>query len=132
MIIIYQFFFCEKDDENDIRKLFYQKKYLELLETAFYKCNYTYQSIMLENGKGTLKDIKEKILLDNLPGYYEENSNALFIEIKSRYNVNILLRDYISSLGFKMSNMLLKTYEERAKNDLDLLNSNYRVYQKKC
>ena len=55
-------------NENDIRKLFYQKKYLELLETAFYKCNYAYQSIMLENGKGSLKEIKEKIIIDNLPG----------------------------------------------------------------
>ena len=86
---------------------------------------------MLENGKGSLKEIKEKIIIDNLPGYYEENSNALFIEINCRYNANILLRDYISSLGFKMGDMLLKCYEERAKNDLDLLNSNYRVYHGK-
>ena len=47
-------------NENDIRRLFYQKKYLELLETAFYKCNYACRSIMLENGKGSLKEIKEK------------------------------------------------------------------------
>lgn len=118
-------------NENDIRRLFYQKKYLELLETAFYKCNYACRSIMLENGKGSLKEIKEKIIIDNLPDYYEENSNALFIEINCRYNANILLRDYISSLGFKMSDMLLKCYEEREKNYLDLLNSNYRVYHGK-
>lgn len=30
-----------------------------------------------------------------------------------------------------MSDMLLKCYEEREKNDLDLLNSNYRVYRGK-
>ena len=118
-------------NENDIRKLFYQKKYLELLETAFYKCNYAYQSIMLENGKGTLKELKDQVLSENLPGYAEENHNTLIVVVNSRYNANILLREYISSLGFKMSDILLRTYEERAKNDFALLNSDYRVYQGK-
>ena len=118
-------------NENDIRKLFYQKKYLELLETAFYKCNYAYQSIMLENGKGTLKELKDQVLSENLPGYAEENHNTLIVVVNSRYNANILLRDYISSLGFKMSDILLRTYEERTKNDFALLNSDYRVYQGK-
>ena len=118
-------------NENDIRKLLYQKKYLELLEFAFYKCIYTYQSLMLENGNGTLKEFKDQVLSENLPGYAEENHNALIVVVKSRYNANILLREYISSLGFKMSDMLLRTYEERAKNDLALLNSDYRVFQGK-
>ena len=118
-------------NENDIRKLFYQKKYLELLETAFYKCNYAYQSIMLENGKGTLKELKDQVLSENLPGYAEENHNTLIVVVNSRYNANILLRDYRSSLGFKMSDILLRTYEERTKNDFALLNSDYRVYQGK-
>ena len=118
-------------NENDIRKLFYQKKYLELLETAFYKCIYVYQSFMLENGNGTLKELKDQVLSENLPGYAEENHNTLIVVGNSRYNANILLREYISSLGFKMSDMLLRTYEERAKNDLALLSSDYRVYQGK-
>lgn len=115
-------------NENDIRRLLYQKKYLELLEFAFYKCIYMYQSL---NSNGTFKEIKERVLSKNLPGYAEENHNALFIEVKSRYNANILLREYITSLGFKMSDMLLKSYEERAKNDLKLLDSDYRIYQGK-
>lgn len=118
-------------NENDIRKLLYQKKYLELLEFAFYKCIYTYQSLMLKNGNGTLKEFKDQVLSENLPGYAEENHNALIVVVKSRYNANILLREYISSLGFKMSDMLLRTYKERAKNDLALLSSDYRVYQGK-
>ena len=118
-------------NENDIRKLFYQKKYLELLETAFYKCIYVYQSFMLENGNGTLKELKDQVLSENLPGYAEENHNTLIVVGNSRYNANILLREYISSLGFKMSDILLRTYEERAKNDFALLNSDYRVYQGK-
>lgn len=118
-------------NENDIKELFYQRKYLELLETAFYKCNYAYQSFMLENGNGTLKEFKDQVLSENLPGYAEENHNTLIVVVNSRYNANILLREYISSLGFKMSDILLRTYEERAKNDLALLNSDYRVYQGK-
>lgn len=114
---------------NDIKELFYQRKYLELLEFAFYKCIYAYQNFMLENGKGTLKDVKERVLSENLPGYAKENHNALTIEVNSRYNANVLLRDYVSSLGFKLSDMLLSSYEERAKNDLNLLNSDYRVYK---
>ena len=82
-------------NENDIRKLLYQKKYLELLEFAFYKCIYTYQSLMLENGNGTLKEFKDQVLSENLPGYAEENHNALIVVVKSRYNANILLRVYI-------------------------------------
>ena len=118
-------------NENDIKEFFYQRKYLELLEFVFYKCNYAYQSIMLENGKGTLKELKDQVLSENLPGYAEENLNTLIVVVNSRYNANILLREYISSLGFKMSDILLRTYEERAKNDFALLNSDYRVYQGK-
>ena len=118
-------------NENDIRRLLYQKKYLELIEFTFYRCIYTYQSFMIENGNGTLREVKDQALSENLPGYAEENHNALIVVVKSRYNANILLREYILSLGFKMSDMLLRTYEERAKNDLALLNSDYRVYQGK-
>ena len=118
-------------NENDIKEFFYQRKYLELLEFAFYRCIYAYQSFMLENGNGTLREVKDQVLSENLLGYDEENHNALIVVVKSRYNANILLREYISSLGFKMSDMLLKTYEERAKNDLALLNSDYRIYQGK-
>lgn len=118
-------------NENDIKEFFYQRKYLELLEFVFYKCIYVYQSFMLENGNGTLKELKDQVLSENLPGYAEENHNTLIVVVNSRYNANILLRDYISSLGFKMSDMLLKSYEERAKNDFALLNSDYRVYQGK-
>ena len=118
-------------NENDIKEFFYQRKYLELLEFVFYKCIYVYQSFMLENGNGTLKELKDQVLSENLPGYAEENHNTLIVVVNSRYNANILLRDYISSLGFKMGDMLLKCYEEREKNYLDLLNSNYRVYHGK-
>lgn len=118
-------------NENDIKEFFYQRKYLELLEFVFYKCIYVYQSFMLENGNGTLKELKDQVLSKNLPGYAEENHNTLIVVVNSRYNANILLREYISSLGFKMSDMLLKSYEERAKNDFALLNSDYRVYQGK-
>lgn len=118
-------------NENDIKEFFYQRKYLELLEFVFYKCIYVYQSFMLENGKGTLKELKDQVLSENLPGYAEENHNTLIVVVNSRYNANILLREYISSLGFKMSDILLRTYEERAKNDFALLNSDYRVYQGK-
>lgn len=118
-------------NENDIKEFFYQRKYLELLEFVFYKCIYVYQSFMLENGNGTLKELKDQVLSENLPGYAEENHNTLIVVVNSRYNANILLREYISSLGFKMSDMLLKSYEERAKNDFALLNSDYRVYQGK-
>lgn len=118
-------------NENDIKELFYQRKYLELLEFAFYRSIYAYQSFMLENGNGTIREVKEQVLSENLPGYAEENHNALIVVVKSRYNANILLREYISSLGFKMSDMLLRTYEERAKNDLALLNIEYRVYRGK-
>ena len=117
--------------ENDIKEFFYQRKYLELLEFVFYKCIYVYQSFMLENGNGTLKELKDQVLSENLPGYAEENHNTLIVVVNSRYNANILLREYISSLGFKMSDILLRTYEERAKNDFALLNSDYRVYQGK-
>lgn len=118
-------------NENDIKEFFYQRKYLELLEFVFYKCIYVYQSFMLENGNGTLKELKDQVLSENLPGYAEENHNTLIVVVNSRYNANILLREYISSLDFKMSDMLLKSYEERAKNDFALLNSDYRVYQGK-
>ena len=118
-------------NENDIKEFFYQRKYLELLEFVFYKCIYVYQSFMLENGYGTLKELKDQVLSENLPGYAEENHNTLIVVVNSRYNANILLREYISSLGFKMSDILLRTYEERAKNDFALLNSDYRVYQGK-
>lgn len=118
-------------NENDIKEFFYQRKYLELLEFVFYKCIYVYQSFMLENGNGTLKELKDQVLSENLPGYAEENHNTLIVVVNSRYNANILLREYISSLGFKMSDILLRTYEERAKNDFALLNSDYRVYQGK-
>ena len=118
-------------NENDIKEFFYQRKYLELLEFVFYKCIYVYQSFMLENGNGTLKELKDQVLSENLPGYAEENHNTLIVVGNSRYNANILLREYISSLGFKMSDILLRTYEERAKNDFALLNSDYRVYQGK-
>lgn len=118
-------------NENDIKEFFYQRKYLELLEFVFYKCIYVYQSFMLENGNGTLKELKDQVLSENLPGYAEKNHNTLIVVVNSRYNANILLREYISSLGFKMSDILLKTYEERAKNDFALLNSDYRVYQGK-
>ena len=118
-------------NENDIKEFFYQRKYLELLEFVFYKCIYVYQSFMLENGNGTLKELKDQVLSENLPGYAEENHNTLIVVVNSRYNANILLREYISSLGFKMSDILLRTYEERAKNDFVLLNSDYRVYQGK-
>lgn len=118
-------------NENDIKEFFYQRKYLELLEFVFYKCIYVYQSFMLENGNGTLKELKDQVLSENLPGYAEENHNTLIVVVNSRYNANILLREYISSLDFKMSDILLRTYEERAKNDFALLNSDYRVYQGK-
>lgn len=121
-------------DENEVRELFLQKRYLNLIEFIFYKCIYAYLNSTLYSDKISpflLRKIKEEIISDNLPGYYEENHYIQFIETEARYNANILLQEYISALGFKISDILKLCYEEKRKNDFKLLNSEYRLYKGK-
>lgn len=121
-------------DENEVRNLFYERRYLELLELVFYKVNILYQDKLLNSGNMSyllLKMAKEKVISEILHSYYEENLYSLTSEVSARYNAIILLRNYVSFLGFKMSDKLMSCFEEREKNDLNLLNSDYRVYHGK-
>lgn len=111
-------------------KEFYEGKNFKLIQTIFHELQHINQGKLIKSGNVNLSIInliKEKILRENLPNYYDENYSIILSEVDAEYYGLQNMLNYFEQLGIKLNSKTKQIFEEEIQTNLSKMNIKKRT-----